>query len=159
VVYTSCPPPRADWQIRARDLRLDTDASRGVGTGAIVDFEGVPILYLPWISFPLSNARESGLLFPNFGSSSRSGAFLGEPWYWNIAPNQDATFTPTYYSTRGLNLAAEYRLLTESDRGTVDANIMPPRQPVRLGPQLRASDRPLSAGWNTRIDTNRERQR
>jgi len=156
VVYTSCPPPRADWQIRARDLRLDMDASRGVGTSAIVDFEGVPILYLPWISFPLSNARESGLLFPTFGSSSLSGAFLGVPWYWNIAPNQDATFTPTYYSTRGLNLGAEYRLLTESDRGTIDANIMPhDSQTGSERSYVHLVDR-YQLGWNTRIDTNFE---
>src|ERR1700722_6684445 len=156
VTYTSCPQPRADWQIRARELRLDVDASRGVGHGAIVDFEDVPILYLPWISFPLSSARESGLLFPNFGSSSRSGAFLGEPWYWNIAPNQDATFTPTYYSTRGFDLGAEYRLLTEANRGTIDADIMP--HDSQYGSErsfVRLLDR-YQMGWNTRIDTNFE---
>jgi len=156
VTYTSCPRPRADWQIRAHELTLDVDASRGVGHGAIVDFESVPILYLPWISFPLSSARESGLLFPNFGSSSLSGAFLGEPWYWNIAPNQDATFTPTYYSTRGLDLGAEYRLLTESDRGTVDANIMPhDRQTDSERSYVRLIDR-YQMAWNTRIDVNFE---
>jgi LPS-assembly protein len=156
VTYTSCPQPRADWQIRARELRLDVDASRGVGRGAIVDFESVPILYLPWISFPLSNARESGLLFPNFGSSSRSGAFLGEPWYWNIAPNQDATFTPTYYSTRGLDLGGEYRLLSESNRGTIDADIMPhDTQTDSDRSYVRLIDR-YQLGWNTRIDVNFE---
>ncbi len=154
VVYSSCPPPRADWQIRARELTLDTVAGRGTGHGATVDLEGIPILYLPWISFPLSSARQSGVLFPNFGSSSLSGAFLGVPWYWNIAPNQDATFTPTVYSTRGLDLGAEYRLLTDANRGTLDANLMPyDRQTGDSRSFVRLIDR-YQLGWNTRIDTN-----
>jgi len=153
VTYSSCPPPRADWQIRARELTLDTSAGRGIGHGATVDFEGVPIAYLPWISFPLSSARQSGVLFPNFGSSSRSGAFLGVPWYWNIAPNQDATITPTIYSTRGIDLGAEYRLLTASNRGTLDANVLPyDRQTGDSRSFVRLVDR-YQLGWNTRIDT------
>ncbi len=156
VTYTSCPKQHNDWLINARDLTLDTNAGRGVGHGATVDFEGVPILYLPWISFPLNSSRQSGVLFPNFGSSSLSGAFLGVPWYWNIAPNQDATFTPTIYSTRGIDLGAEYRLLTESTRGTLDANFMPhDRQTDDQRSFLKLIDR-YQLGWNTRIDTTVE---
>jgi LPS-assembly protein len=154
--YSSCPKSRTDWLITARDLTLDTNASRGVGHGASVDFEGVPILYLPWISFPLSSARQSGVLFPSFGSSSLSGAFLGVPWYWNIAPNQDATFTPTIYSTRGVDLGAEYRLLTEVTRGTFDGNFMPEdRQTGTDRSFVKLLDR-YQLGWNTRIDTTIE---
>ena len=156
VTYSSCPKPHNDWMIIARDLTLDTNAGRGVGHGAIVDFESVPILYLPWISFPLNSARQSGVLFPNFGTSSLSGAFIGVPWYWNIAPNQDATFTPTIYSTRGIDLGAEYRLLTETTRGTLDANIMPhDRQTDDDRSFLKLIDR-YQLGWNTRIDTTIE---
>jgi LPS-assembly protein len=156
VTYTSCPKQHNDWLINARDLTLDTNAGRGVGHGATVDFEGVPILYLPWISFPLNSARQSGVLFPNFGSSSLSGAFIGVPWYWNIAPNQDATLTPTIYSTRGIDLDAEYRLLSEATRGTFDANIMPhDRQTGDDRSFLKLIDR-YQLGWNTRIDTTIE---
>ena len=91
VIYTSCPPPHADWRIRARELRLDTAAGEGVGRGARLEVEGIPILYLPWISFPLSDARKSGFLFPEFSTSTPNGAMVATPWYWNIAPNQDAT--------------------------------------------------------------------
>ncbi len=125
VTYTSCPPPHADWDLRARELRLDTDAGRGVGRGARVDFEGVPILYLPYISFPLSTARQSGFLFPEPGSSSRDGLILGVPWYWNIAPNQDATFTPTEYTTRGLAMGIEYRFLSSATNGQLDTDYLP----------------------------------
>jgi LPS-assembly protein len=156
VTYSSCPPSHSDWDIRARELTLDTAAGRGVGHSATVDFEGVPVLYLPWISFPLSSARQSGLLFPNFGSSSLSGAFLGVPWYWNIAPNQDATITPTYYSQRGVDLGGEYRVLTEATRGTIDGNLMPyDREAGTDRSFLRLIDR-YQLGWNTRIDTNIE---
>jgi LPS-assembly protein len=125
VIYTSCPPPRTDWQVIARQLRLDRDAGVGVGVGAEVKFKGVPILYLPWISFPLSDARKSGFLFPDFGSSSRSGIMVGIPWYWNIAPNQDATFTVTDYSSRGVDLGTNYRVLSPSNSGTVNIEYLP----------------------------------
>lgn len=125
ILYTSCPSGHADWDIRARELQLDTAANAGVARGAIVDFQGVPLFYLPYLSFPLSDARRSGFLFPNFGSSSRDGVILGAPWYWNIAPNQDATFTPTIYSGRGADAGAEYRFLSGNDNGTFNGNYMP----------------------------------
>ncbi len=119
VTYTTCPKGKADWELRARRITLNTRSKRGVGHSTRVVFEGVPILYLPWISFPLTSDRQTGLLFPTLGSSSRSGATLSMPWYWNIAPNQDLTATPTFYSRRGLGLSAEYRLLTQAGNGTL----------------------------------------
>ncbi len=120
----SCPEGATDWELRARRITLDTATMRGVGRSTQVVFKGLPILYLPWISFPLSSARQSGLLFPMLGSSSRSGATLAVPWYWNIAPNQDLTATPTLYARRGLNLGGEYRLLTPSGTGTLRADYL-----------------------------------
>jgi LPS-assembly protein len=152
VTYTSCPQPRADWQIRARDLVLDTNTSRGVGHGATVDFEGVPIVYLPWISFPLSEARQSGFLFPDLGTSGRSGGSLGAPWYWNIAPNQDATFTPTYYTLRGAALGTEYRFLTEDSHGTLEANYLPSDRAYGSERNSVSVLDQTQLGWNTRLD-------
>ena len=125
VTYTTCPKGVADWQLRAKRITLDTKALRGVGHQTLVVFKGVPIFYLPWISFPLSNARQSGFLYPTLGSSSRNGATLSIPWYWNIAPNQDLTATPTYFSRRGIDLGTEYRLLEPSGQGTVHVNYLP----------------------------------
>jgi LPS-assembly protein len=156
VTYTSCPPPRSDWDLRARLIRLDTDAGRGVGEGAKVDFEGIPIFYLPYISFPLSTARQSGFLFPQLGSSSRDGIIFGVPWYWNIAPNQDATFTPTEYTTRGLNMGVEYRFLTSATDGTLDADYLPHDASYHAERNyLRLVDR-LELGDNTRVQTDLE---
>jgi LPS-assembly protein len=168
VIYTSCPQQKATWQIRARELRLDTAAGEGVGRGAIVDVRGIPIAYLPWISFPLNDARKSGFLFPEIGTSSRSGGMLATPWYWNIAPNQDATFTPTYYSYRGLDMGVQYRFLSASNRGSVDVSYLPSdrlygthlRDEGRINPNsdrsyVRFLDR-LQLPDNTRVDTSLE---
>lgn len=124
--YTSCPMGRrADWDIRARSARMDNVINRGVARDTLVDFKGVPIFYLPYMSFPLSTARQSGVLFPNVGTNSRDGAVIGIPWYWNIAPNQDATFTPTEYTSRGVDLGAEYRFLSSNDSGVFDGDYLP----------------------------------
>ncbi len=125
LLYTACKAGRNDWDIRARDIQLDNSTNRGVARHSIVDVEGVPIIYLPYLSFPLSSARQSGVLFPEVGSNSRDGAIIGVPWYWNIAPNQDATFQPTYYSSRGVDLSAEYRFLSSDDSGTFDGDYLP----------------------------------
>ena len=122
VSYTTCPKGVTDWQLRARSITLDTKTLRGVGHHTVVVFKDVPILYLPWISFPLSSARQSGFLYPTLGSSSRSGAIFSIPWYWNIAPNQDLTATPTVYTRRGVDLGAEYRLLERHGQGTLRIN-------------------------------------
>jgi LPS-assembly protein len=125
VSYTSCPKDAADWWLKARRITLDTKSLRGVGHHTLVVFKGVPILYLPWISFPLSDARQTGFLYPTIGSSSRNGATFSIPWYWDIAPNQDFTATPTYFSRRGLNLGGEYRYLTHEGQGTLRADFLP----------------------------------
>jgi LPS-assembly protein len=167
VTYTTCPRPRADWLLHAHQLRLDQAAGVGVGRGAVVDFEGVPVMYLPWISFPLSDARKSGFLFPDFSTSSRSGVLLSAPWYWNIAPNQDATFTPRYYSQRGLDAGVEYRFLSAANTGSIDADYLNHDQAYALeqkqlyGNDSAAADRSyvrildrLQLGGNTRLDAN-----
>ena len=132
VSYTTCPKGVADWRLQARRITLDTKALRGVGHHTLVVFKGVPILYLPWISFPLSSARQSGFLYPTLGSSSRNGATFSIPWYWNIAPNQDLTATPTLYTRRGVDLGAEYRLLEQGGQATLRANYLPNDQLANL---------------------------
>ena len=94
-----------------------------------LDFKGVPILYTPFISFPVGNERKSGFLFPTLGTSSRSGTSLSVPWYWNIAPNYDATFMPTCYSKRGAQARHRVPLPDRrSARGTLDAEYLPDDQ-------------------------------
>ena len=104
VRYTTCPVGQEDWLLRASDIDINQQSGIGLGRGVRLDFKGVPILYTPFISFPVGTERKSGFLFPTIGTSSSSGYSLSVPWYWNIAPNYDATLTPTYYSKRGARL-------------------------------------------------------
>ena len=154
VTYTTCPKGAADWLIRAGRITLDTDARRGSGRNARLDFKGVPILYVPYISFPLSDARQTGFLFPTIGSSSRSGAVVTVPWYWNIAPQQDLTFEPTLYARRGVDAGVEYRLLTASMRGALNVNYLAhDRLADEARSLVRLTDRwQLPRGWRLDVD-------
>jgi LPS-assembly protein len=125
VRYTTCPVGEEDWVLRASDIDIRQRAGLGFGRGVRLDFKGVPILYTPFISFPVGNQRKSGFLFPTIGTSTRSGSSLAVPWYWNIAPNYDATFLPTWFSKRGGKLDSEFRYLTDLGRGTLDAEYLP----------------------------------
>ncbi len=124
VRYTTCPPGSDDWELQAGDIDLDT--RRGVGTARNVRlrFQGLPILYAPYLSFPIGDARKSGLLTPEIGSAGRSGSEIHVPYYWNIAPNYDATIAPRFLSDRGLQGQAEFRYLTERNEGTIRAEYL-----------------------------------
>ena len=124
VRYTTCPLGNDDWSIRASDIDIDQPQGLGTGRGVRLDFKGVPIIYAPIFSFPIGNERKSGFLYPTLDTSGRSGTGLTVPWYWNIAPNYDATFEPTYYSKRGAKLDTEFRYLTGIGRGTLDAEYL-----------------------------------
>ena len=125
VRFTTCPKEDPVWQLRANAIILDTHARVGTARATIVDFKGVPVLYLPWLSFPLSNDRKSGFLFPTIGNSSTSGLQLAVPYYWNIAPNVDATLEPMEYQKRGLDLGGEVRYLTRAQHGDFAFDFLP----------------------------------
>jgi LPS-assembly protein len=125
VRFTTCPKAEESWQIKAKSVTLDTGARIGEARSATVNFEGVPILYLPWLSFPLSNERKSGFLYPTIGNNSRSGASVSIPYYWNIAPNADLTFEPIEYSRRNVDLGGEARYMNANDRGQLTWNFLP----------------------------------
>jgi LPS-assembly protein len=125
VRYTTCPLGNEDWMLTASDIDISQSAGLGIGRGVRLDFKGVPLLYTPFISFPVGNERKSGFLFPTIGTSSRSGYSMSVPWYWNIAENYDATFTPTYFSKRGAKLDTEFRYLTAFGDGQLDVEYLP----------------------------------
>lgn len=125
VRYTTCPLGNEDWMLTASDIDISQSAGIGIGRGVRLDFKGVPLLYTPFISFPVGNERKSGFLFPTIGTSSRSGSSLSVPWYWNIAPNYDATLSPTYFSKRGLKLDTEFRYLNSAGQGQLDVQYLP----------------------------------
>ena len=125
VDYTACPAGQRDWVLHAREIDIDRKAQEGDGHDVRLDFLGVPILYLPFISFPVGDARKSGFLFPSPGESSRNGFEIAAPYYWNMAPNYDATLTPGYMSKRGGTLGSEFRFLTDSSKGEFQDDWVP----------------------------------
>jgi LPS-assembly protein len=126
--YTSCPRDGSgdpDWLLRADKLQIDLDTNEGIAEGAVLRFLGVPVLGLPVLSFPLSDARKSGWLPPSIGLDSQSGVEIGVPYYWNIAPNRDATITPLVLSRRGAAVHGQFRYLEPLDVGRIEATVLP----------------------------------
>ncbi|MES2103473.1 MAG: LPS-assembly protein LptD [Pseudomonadota bacterium] len=115
--YSTCEGLNPDWYLKAETLNLDTGLDSAVAKKATVYFKDVPILVAPSLSFPLSGARQSGLLPPTFGASSTGGVEFGLPYYYNIAPNRDLTLYPKLIARRGLQLGAEGRYLGETYSG------------------------------------------
>lgn len=126
--YTSCPLGQGDepdWQLRMRSVEMDFDANEGRAEGAVLRFLGTPILALPSLSFPLNDARKSGWLPPTITLDNRSGLELSVPYYWNIAPNRDATLAPRIITRRGLGLDSEFRYLEPDYDGSLQLNWLP----------------------------------
>ena len=121
--YTTCVPGNDDWYTKTESLKLDYDRLVGEGSNGTVYFKDVPIFYWPWLSFPLNNGRKSGFLAPKFGTSSISGVEFELPYYWNIAPNMDATITPRVLSKRGLQLNNEFRYLNTAFGGLYSGEV------------------------------------
>jgi LPS-assembly protein len=125
VRYTSCPVGNEDWMLQASSISFDTKIQEGVARNVTMRFKDVPIFYTPYISFPLGDERKSGLLFPSFGHSGSNGFELEVPYYFNLAPNYDLTLTPGLLSARGVQLAEQFRYLTASSHGQIDATFLP----------------------------------
>jgi len=127
--YSSCTPSNTgetpDWVLSTSSVTLDSEINEGRAENAVVRFMGVPILAAPVLTFPLTEARKSGFLPPSFDVDSKSGFEFAQPYYWNIAPNRDATITPSLSTRRGLGLAGEYRYLYTQDAGTLKAVALP----------------------------------
>jgi LPS-assembly protein len=120
--FSTCKPGDRDWYLRASEMHLDYDRDVGSAKNATMWFKDVPIFYLPVATFPLNHERHSGFMHPLLASSSRSGLDLTVPYYWNIAPNYDATFYPRYMSRRGLQLGAEGRYWGFNSGNPADPN-------------------------------------
>lgn len=125
VHYTTCPIGQHDWMLNAPDLYLDQSTNTGIGHNVTIDFFGVPIFWTPYINFPLNDARKSGFLAPQFGYSTFSGTDLSTPYYFNLAPNYDATFMPRIITKRGAQLGGEFRYLTARSQGQISAAWLP----------------------------------
>ncbi len=138
-IYTTCPREPGpdwlpDWLLRAATMRFDSEDETAEAEEAAIDFKGVTLLSMPSLSLPLTEKRKSGVLAPTFGVDNISGTELTVPYYWDIAPNRDATFYPTLMSKRGINYGGQFRYLEADYSGRLRVDYMP-------GDQLRGMDR------------------
>ncbi|WP_444895318.1 LPS-assembly protein LptD [Microbulbifer sp. SSSA005] len=111
--YTRCEPGREFWQLTGREINIDEVESQGTARDVRLKILDVPVLYLPYFRFPVGDARMSGFLFPTLSNSDKNGWDLAIPYYWNIAPQMDATISPRYIQYRGAGLEVEFRHLAE----------------------------------------------
>ena len=112
--YTTCSLANPDWQLTSSKTELHRDTDRGHAYNIFLKYKNVPVLYSPFLSFPLSKERHSGFLYPSIGSSGESGTVISTPYYFNVAENFDATLTPTSFSGRGQMLETEFRYRTKN---------------------------------------------
>ncbi|UTW44934.1 LPS-assembly protein LptD [bacterium SCSIO 12696] len=112
VTYTSCPPDSNAWQLVTGRVDIDTEKNTATARNVRIEVKDIPIIYLPWVRFPLGDERQTGLLFPNFGVGGRNGADFSVPYYINLADNYDLTLTPRYIQERGNMIEAEFRHLS-----------------------------------------------
>lgn len=124
--YTTCNPGDADWELKARKIKLDRVSDIGTARDVKVLFKGYPIFYSPYLTFPLTDKRKTGFLTPTFRLSGEAGTEVRIPYYVNIAPNQDATVTARLTSERGAILGGEYRYLSDKwGKGELDVEVLP----------------------------------
>ena len=148
--YTSCGPGNDDWYLRAGDLQIDKERDVGVARDASIVFLGTPIFYSPYLSFSLHQARKSGFITPHYGSTDKGGAEITIPFYWNIAPNRDATVAPRIMTRRGVLVDGEFRYLEPNYLGEARAEVLPDDR-VRNGEERWAyfirHNHTLPSGW------------
>jgi LPS-assembly protein len=120
MTYSTCNPGSRVWHFKAGEMKLDHVQGMGLARHMTVRIRDIPVLYFPALSFPISDQRKSGFLYPAIGESSRHGFEFEIPYYWNIAPQADATITPHYMRDRGLQLNSEWRYLNSWSSNQLD---------------------------------------
>lgn len=118
VVYSPCEPCKKDpsrpplWQLKAMKVVHDQTDQSLEYKDAWLEFAGVPVMYTPYFSHPDPTVkRRSGFLPASFGGSTDLGFILRTPYYWNIAPERDATLTPIFTGERSVGMSVNYRQL------------------------------------------------
>lgn len=155
--YTSCPAGNQDWLMKMSSLEIDREEHVGVARNTRVEFMDVPILYAPWMDFPLSRQRKSGFLSPIIGGTNKGGSELTIPYYFNLAPNYDATVSPRLILKRGLMLNNEFRYLEPGYAGELHADMLPGDALAKRnrGRFSVKHNQILGGGFSTQVNFNR----
>ncbi len=123
--YTTCAPGNNDWILNAGEVQLDQNTGVGTAEDVKLYFKDTPIAYLPWATFPIDDRRKSGFLIPSVGNSDSTGFDVSIPYYFNLAPNYDATLVPRIMTNRGFLLGGEFRYLDEINQSIFKGEILP----------------------------------
>ncbi len=122
--FTTCDGESPSWKFGAAQLDV-TRGAYAVGKHAFFYIKDVPVFYFPYILFPVKEERQSGLLIPRFGLSSKKGFYLEVPLYHVLSPSQDITYYLDIQSRRGAGVGAAYRyLLRDGGRGEINPYLM-----------------------------------
>jgi len=114
ISITSCDGPDPAWELTGRDFKVTVEGYGSVKHTALWAGK-VPVLYSPYLFFPVKLKRQSGLLMPQFGYSDRKGSEYLQPLFWAISDSSDATFYSHFMSERGLRNGIEYRYILDQD--------------------------------------------
>ncbi len=123
--YTVCEPGDNSWLLVGQNIILNQQTGRGVARNVVLHIKDIPILPIPYISFPINDTRSSGWLFPSIGNTQKGGFDISSPYYFNLAPNYDATLTPRLMTERGLMLSVEARHLGKNSNNTLELSYLP----------------------------------
>lgn len=123
--YTTCNPFQNTWVLKAKKITLNKITGRGHSYHTRLYLNKIPIFYFPYFDFPIDDRRQTGFLNSHVGFTSLSGLEITTPFYWNLAPNYDATFTPRLLSKRGIDMIAQTRYISNLSSGNIQASILP----------------------------------
>ncbi len=125
---TTCPGEEPDWKITARNVQITVEGY-GTATHTTLWAKNLPVLYSPYLRFPVKLQRQTGFLTPQFGFSDRRGTEYMQPFFWAIDESSDATFYGHFMSLRGAKLGIEYRyILTPETKGALMADFLKDRK-------------------------------
>ncbi|WP_253897367.1 LPS assembly protein LptD [Pseudocitrobacter vendiensis] len=124
--FTSCLPGSNTWSVVGSEVIQDREEEVAEIWNARFKVGPVPVFYSPYLQLPIGDKRRSGFLIPNARYSTKNYFEFYLPYYWNIAPNMDATITPHYMHRRGgIMWENEFRYLTKAGAGLMELDYLP----------------------------------
>ena len=122
--FTGCEPSVNSWELQTSEISLDQTSGFATIKNARLDFAKIPIFYFPYVKFPISERRSSGLLFPSISRDQENGLDFSQPIYLNLASNYDATITPRYIQHRGTGVETKFRHLNSWSKSQLAASFL-----------------------------------
>ncbi|MCG9964297.1 MAG: LPS assembly protein LptD [Shewanella sp.] len=133
--FTTCPPDNVSWLLEAEKIKINSEEEWGEIWNAKLRVADIPVFYIPYMTVPVSDKRKTGFLYPSFSTSTTNGFEVSAPYYWNIAPEYDLTFTPNYMTNRGLFTKTEFRYLAgEAQNGRLNLEYLGSDQMISGSP-------------------------